>query len=140
MTDLFSIAGKTAVVTGGSRGIGLMIVGGVAVLALFVLWQTRAPEPLIPLALFRDRNFSLANVAITTLGLSVTQTRRILAYRERIGGLRSPPPAAPPPTSRTTPATRPQRNGRWRRRLGRLRPDLDDRPRRCRPGRVGRRR
>ena len=28
MTDLFSIAGKTAVVTGGSRGIGLMIARG----------------------------------------------------------------------------------------------------------------
>ncbi|HEX5945371.1 MAG TPA: SDR family NAD(P)-dependent oxidoreductase, partial [Acidimicrobiales bacterium] len=28
MTDLFSIAGKTALVTGGSRGIGLMIARG----------------------------------------------------------------------------------------------------------------
>ena len=28
MTDLFSVAGKTALVTGGSRGIGLMIARG----------------------------------------------------------------------------------------------------------------
>jgi NAD(P)-dependent dehydrogenase (short-subunit alcohol dehydrogenase family) len=28
MNDLFSIAGKTALVTGGSRGIGLMIARG----------------------------------------------------------------------------------------------------------------
>ena len=28
MTDLFSIAGKTALITGGSRGIGRMIAGG----------------------------------------------------------------------------------------------------------------
>lgn len=65
-----------------------LIVGGVAVLALFVAWQTRAPEPLIPLALFRDRNFSLANVAITTLGLSVTaQAFPITLYAQGVRGL-----------------------------------------------------
>ena len=30
MTSLFSVAGKTALVTGGSRGIGLMIAHGLA--------------------------------------------------------------------------------------------------------------
>ena len=65
-----------------------LIVGGVAVLALFVGWQTRAPEPLIPLALFRDRNFSLANVAITTLGLAVTaQAFPITLYAQGVRGL-----------------------------------------------------
>ena len=40
---------------------------------MFVVWQARSTrEPLLPLGLFRDRNFSLANVAITTLGLRVT--------------------------------------------------------------------
>jgi hypothetical protein len=29
MSDLFDVSGKTALVTGGSRGIGLMIAGGV---------------------------------------------------------------------------------------------------------------
>ena len=29
-------------------------------------------EPLVPLSLFRDRNFSLANVAISSMGLAVT--------------------------------------------------------------------
>ena len=71
-----------------------LIVGGVAVLALFVAWQTRAPEPLIPLGLFRDRNFSLANVAITTLGLSVTaQAFPITLYAQGVRGL-SPTGAA----------------------------------------------
>jgi len=71
-----------------------LIVGGIAVLALFLAWQTRAPEPLIPLALFHDRNFSLANVAITTLGLSVTaQAFPITLYAQGVRGL-SPTGAA----------------------------------------------
>ena len=46
---------------------------GVLVLVGFVGWQARGPaEPLVPLGLFRDRNFSLSNLAITTMGLSVT--------------------------------------------------------------------
>ena len=71
-----------------------LIVGGLAVLALFLAWQTRAPEPLIPLGLFHDRNFSLANVAITTLGLSVTaQAFPITLYAQGVRGL-SPTGAA----------------------------------------------
>ena len=71
-----------------------LIVGGVAVLALFVAWQTRAPEPLVPLALFRDRNFSLANVAITAVGFSVTaQAFPITLYAQGVRGL-SPTGAA----------------------------------------------
>ncbi len=71
-----------------------LIVGGLAVLGLFLAWQTRAPEPLIPLALFRDRNFSLANVAITAVGLSVTaQAFPITLYAQGVRGL-SPTGAA----------------------------------------------
>jgi EmrB/QacA subfamily drug resistance transporter len=50
-----------------------LIIAGVAVFGLFVLWQARnGGEPLVPLALFRDRNFSLANVAIMAIGFSIT--------------------------------------------------------------------
>jgi EmrB/QacA subfamily drug resistance transporter len=72
-----------------------LIGGGVAVLALFVLWQARgAPEPLVPLSLFRDRNFSLANVAVTTLGFTVTaQAFPITLYAQGVRGL-SPTGAA----------------------------------------------
>ncbi|WP_435742300.1 DHA2 family efflux MFS transporter permease subunit [Nocardioides sp. SYSU DS0663] len=50
-----------------------MIAGGLAVLVLFVAWQARnRHEPLVPLALFADRNFSLANIAITTMGFAIT--------------------------------------------------------------------
>jgi EmrB/QacA subfamily drug resistance transporter len=46
-----------------------MIIGGVVVLGLFILWQARnRQEPLVPLGLFRDRNFSVSNVAISVMG------------------------------------------------------------------------
>ena len=38
------------------------LVGGASLLVLFVLWQRRAPAPLLPLRLFRDRSFSIANL------------------------------------------------------------------------------
>ncbi|WP_338749615.1 DHA2 family efflux MFS transporter permease subunit [Janibacter alittae] len=51
----------------------VLIGAGVLVLVAFVGWQARGPqEPLVPLGLFRDRNFSLANVAITMMSLAVT--------------------------------------------------------------------
>lgn len=46
-----------------------MIVAGLVIGAVFIWWQARnTREPLMPLSLFRDRNFSLANIAITTVG------------------------------------------------------------------------
>jgi EmrB/QacA subfamily drug resistance transporter len=50
-----------------------MIVVGVGLLVLFVLWQARnRQEPLVPLGLFRDRNYSLANVNISVMGFAIT--------------------------------------------------------------------
>jgi Na+/melibiose symporter-like transporter len=46
-----------------------MIVAGLVLGAVFVWWESRiTSEPLMPLTLFRDRNFSLANAAIVTVG------------------------------------------------------------------------
>ena len=57
----------------GPLTVPMLIGAGVLVLVGFVVWQARGPaEPLVPLGLFRDRNFSLSNLAITTMGLSVT--------------------------------------------------------------------
>ncbi len=66
-----------------------LIVAGVAVLALFVLLQARnTREPLVPLSLFRDRNFSLANVAITTVGFAITaMSLPIMLYAQDVRGL-----------------------------------------------------
>jgi EmrB/QacA subfamily drug resistance transporter len=38
------------------------LVAGAALLAAFLIWQTRAAAPLLPLRLFRDRSFGVANV------------------------------------------------------------------------------
>ncbi|GAB2548389.1 DHA2 family efflux MFS transporter permease subunit [Leucobacter ruminantium] len=50
-----------------------MIIVGLALLALFVVWQrVQRGEPLIPLQIFRDRNFSVGAAAIVTVGVAVT--------------------------------------------------------------------
>lgn len=50
-----------------------LIIAGLVVLVGFVLWQRfNKGEPLLPLSLFADRNFSLANIGITTVGFTVT--------------------------------------------------------------------
>jgi EmrB/QacA subfamily drug resistance transporter len=50
-----------------------LIIAGVVVIAAFVWWQAHnRREPLMPLGLFADRNFSLANLGITTVSFSFT--------------------------------------------------------------------
>src|SRR2546421_6625564 len=39
------------------------IVAGLGLLAAFVAWEVRTPEPMLPMRFFRNRTFSLANVA-----------------------------------------------------------------------------
>jgi EmrB/QacA subfamily drug resistance transporter len=70
-----------ALVTGGALGVvwGLMrgnevgwtsvelvasLGAGVALLAAFIAWETRAPEPMLPVQFFRSRSFSAGNAAI----------------------------------------------------------------------------
>lgn len=50
-----------------------MIIAGIVVLGLFVVNQARnTEEPLVPMSLFRDRNFSMSSVAIAAMGAAVT--------------------------------------------------------------------
>ncbi|HMS77294.1 DHA2 family efflux MFS transporter permease subunit [Gordonia sp. (in: high G+C Gram-positive bacteria)] len=50
-----------------------MIAAGVLVLALFFYWQSRIrTEPLVPLELFRDRNFTLSNLGIASMGFAIS--------------------------------------------------------------------
>src|ERR1700736_2328299 len=47
----------------GSYGITIpeVIIAGVVILAVFLVWERFQSEPLLPLSLFRDRNFAVAN-------------------------------------------------------------------------------
>jgi EmrB/QacA subfamily drug resistance transporter len=66
-----------------------MIVAGLVVLVAFVAWQHyNRREPLVPLGLFGDRNFSLANVAITTMGFAITAMAiPLMLYAQLVRGL-----------------------------------------------------
>ncbi|WP_227996477.1 DHA2 family efflux MFS transporter permease subunit [Nocardia australiensis] len=56
-----------------SPRIWLMIGAGALMLVVFVVNQARnTGEPLLPLSLFRDRNFGLSNVAIASMGAAAT--------------------------------------------------------------------
>ncbi len=72
-----------------------LIAAGVVVLGLFVGWQAvNRTEPLVPLSLFGDRNFSLANVAISSMGFAITALAfPIMLYAQLVRGL-SPTGAA----------------------------------------------
>ncbi|MGW0020023.1 MFS transporter [Rhodococcus sp. NPDC003382] len=65
------------------------IAAGVVLLVVFVLYQGRMRgEPLVPLELFRDRNFSLANIGIVAIGFTVTaMTLPLMFYAQAVRGL-----------------------------------------------------
>lgn len=50
-----------------------LIAAGVVAMTAFLWWQSRIrTEPLVPLQLFRDRNFSLANAGISMVSFAIT--------------------------------------------------------------------
>lgn len=50
-----------------------LIITGVVVLGLFLWYQSRTKnEPLVPMSLFRNRNFAWSNITIATVGFTVT--------------------------------------------------------------------
>ena len=57
----------------GPLSVWSLIIAGIVFLIAFVCWQAiNKGESLVPLHLFKVRNFSLANIAITSMGFSVT--------------------------------------------------------------------
>ena len=57
----------------GNISVPLLIILGVVVFATFIWWQGRiTKEPLVPLGLFRDRNFSIGNAGIAMVSLAIT--------------------------------------------------------------------
>lgn len=66
-----------------------LIITGIVVLALFVVWQgVQRGEPLLPLSVFRDRNFAVGNLAITTVGFAITgMGLPLFFYAQTVRGL-----------------------------------------------------
>src|SRR6266540_5547174 len=66
-----------------------LIIAGVVVMAAFTVWQRlNRSEPLVPLGLFRDRNFSLANLAISAVGFGITAMAfPLMLYAQAVRGL-----------------------------------------------------
>jgi EmrB/QacA subfamily drug resistance transporter len=54
--------GLAALTFGLSGGGAAVTIAGVALLAVFVLWELRAPHPMMPLTLFRSRTFAGTNL------------------------------------------------------------------------------
>ncbi|MDT5290085.1 MAG: hypothetical protein QOF88_4974 [Mycobacterium sp.] len=72
-----------------------MMAAGAACVAGFIYWQAVNPkEPLIPLNIFRDNDFSLSNVGIAVIGFAVTaMVVPVMFYAQAVCGL-SPTRAA----------------------------------------------
>jgi EmrB/QacA subfamily drug resistance transporter len=54
----------------GSWQVLLPLVGGLAVLAGFVVWEDRTVEPIVPIRLFRERVFAILNLGSFLLGVT----------------------------------------------------------------------
>ena len=70
-----------------SPGVIVPLVGGVAVFAGFLLYEWRASDPMLPLGLFRRRNFSAGNIETFSMyaGLSILFFFLVL-FLQQIGG------------------------------------------------------
>jgi EmrB/QacA subfamily drug resistance transporter len=65
------------------------LAGGIGFIAAFLVWQSvNRNEPLIPLVMFRDRDFSLSNLGVATIGFVVTATfLPLMFYAQAVCGL-----------------------------------------------------
>jgi EmrB/QacA subfamily drug resistance transporter len=66
-----------------------LLVAGVGFLAVFVYWQAvNTHEPLIPLGIFRDRDFSLSNLGVAVIGFVATaMVLPVMFYLQAVCGL-----------------------------------------------------
>jgi EmrB/QacA subfamily drug resistance transporter len=66
-----------------------VLVAGIGLMTAFVYWQSlNAHEPLIPLEIFRDRDFSLSNVGVAVIGFAATaMIVPLMFYAQAVCGL-----------------------------------------------------
>lgn len=71
----------------GSPAVFVPFVAGVAALASFLWWEKRTPAPMMPLGLFRIRNFGMGNLATAFIyaGVSLGQLLVVLFLQEVAG-------------------------------------------------------
>ena len=63
------------------------LIGGFALLAAFVVWEQHHPDPMLPLRLFRLRNFTFANIeTFTVYGAISTLTFFLVIYLQQLDG------------------------------------------------------
>jgi EmrB/QacA subfamily drug resistance transporter len=63
------------------------LLGGIALFGLFLLWEARSPNPMLPLRLFRRRNFSFANLeTFTVYGALATQGFFLTLFLQQLAG------------------------------------------------------
>ena len=65
------------------------LAGGIGFMAAFVFWQqANRNEPLVPLGIFRDRDFSLSSLGVATIGFVVTaMILPVMFYAQAVCGL-----------------------------------------------------
>jgi EmrB/QacA subfamily drug resistance transporter len=63
--------------------------GGIGFMAAFLVWQSvNVNDPLIPLVIFRDRDFSLSSLGVATIGFVVTAMMLpVMFYAQAVCGL-----------------------------------------------------
>ena len=71
----------------GDPRVAVPIIAGVLLLAAFVAWERREPEPMLPLGLFRVRNFAVGNLTTLAMygGLGVS-TFFTVVFLQQVGG------------------------------------------------------
>jgi EmrB/QacA subfamily drug resistance transporter len=67
--------------------VAIPFVGGIVLLIAFLFWERRSPQPMMPLHLFRSRNFAVGNLTTLTLyaGLGVA-TFFLVLFLQQVGG------------------------------------------------------
>jgi EmrB/QacA subfamily drug resistance transporter len=71
----------------GSARVAIPLIAGVILLAAFIVWEHYDPQPMMPLNLFRVRNFAVGNLTTFTLyaGLGVA-TFFLVLFIQQVGG------------------------------------------------------
>ena len=71
----------------GSAQVAIPLIVGLVLLAAFVPWERRSPQPMVPLQLFKVRNFTVGNLTTLTLyaGLGVA-TFFLVLFLQQVAG------------------------------------------------------